>query len=77
MIIIFTGGLIIGSLVTDYLKNKGLEFNYKFILIAFILFYIVYCIVGIMTNEYKKPNGNICRGYEYGFKICSGDINVE
>lgn len=44
--------------------------------IAFI--YVTYSVVGIATGPIKqKANGNYCRGYNYGIKVCWGDINAE
>ncbi len=82
-------GMIIGIILTliilaiqHYLKDNNLRINWKNVLIALgVILIIVWLIYNFMSltigPEYTKSNGNICKGYRYGLKICWGDINVE
>ena len=82
-------GIAIGITITllvvklrNYMIRNNLSLDWPWILsrLAIVLFiiYFIYSSIGIfVAPEYTKPNGNVCRGYKYGFKICSGDINAE
>lgn len=82
-------GIIIGTLLTlliisiqHYLKTNHLKLKWKNLFIALgcliIIVHLVYSFIGILTEpEYTKTNGNVCKGYKYGWKVCSGDINAE
>ena len=71
--------------VRRYMKKNNLKFNWKWIrkvagitLIVILITWIIYSIIGlIVADTYIKENGNICKGFPYGFKVCSGDINKE
>ncbi len=61
-------------------KRLRVKWGNVAMLIAGILIttYMVVSIVGMFVSEpVTKPNGNVCRGYDYHLKICSGDINAE
>lgn len=78
MIVGLIAGFIIGSVITNYLKSRDINFKYKNIIISLIIIWLVYSLIGIVTaNEFKKKNGNVCQGYKYGLKICGGDVNAE
>lgn len=82
-------GIIIEALITllivsiqHYLKTNHLKLKWKNLLIALgcliIIVHFIYSLIGILiAPEYTKPNGNVCKGYKYGWKACSGDINAE
>lgn len=82
-------GIIIGALLTlliisinGYLKINHLKLKWKNIFIALgcliIIAYLIYSTIGIFVSpEYTRPNGNVCKGFKYGLKVCSGDINAE
>lgn len=82
-------GIIIGTVLTlliisvqHYLKTNHLKLKWKNLFIALgcliIIAHLVYSFIGILAApEYTKPNGNVCKGYKYGWKVCSGDINAE
>lgn len=58
------------------MKNKNIKL--KFVIKLLLIIWIIYSFIGIIaSSEYVKPNGNVCRGYKYGWKICGGDINAE
>lgn len=81
----FIVGLIIGSIITliiikihNYLKANNLKMKWKNVFIALLIGWLLYSFVGIIFEpQYTKDNGNTCKGYKYGIKICSGDINAE
>jgi len=87
--IVMIAGFILGSIITililtikNYLKINHLELEWKNIFIALVIFsviiYLIYSFIGITIGPmYEKTNGNVCKGYKYGWKICSGDINAE
>ena len=88
MIKVFIGiaiGITITLLVVklrNYLIRNNLSLDWSWILsrlaIVLLIIYFIYSSIGIFAGpEYTKPNGNVCRGYKYGFQICSGDINAE
>lgn len=82
-------GIIIGIILTlliisiqHYLKTNHLKLKWKNLFIAFgcliIIVHLIYSTIGIFVGpEYTKSNGNVCKGYKYGWQICSGDINAE
>lgn len=82
-------GMIIGIVITlvivrikYYLEVNHLIMNWKKLFIALIIvcliLYLIYCLIGlIFGTSYTKPNGNVCRGYKYGIKVCTGNINIE
>jgi len=82
-------GFVIGSLLTlliisikHYLRRNHLKIRWNNVLIAIFVLVIVgwtvYSFIGMAVGpEYTKSNGNVCKGYKYGMKICSGDINAE
>lgn len=82
-------GIIIGSMITlliisihHYLKANHLRMNWKNLFIALgilvLILYLIYSFIGMTFGpEYTKSNGNVCKGYKYGIKICTGDINAE
>lgn len=78
-------GIFIGIILTliiisirSYLKVNHLKMEWKNVILALVIIHLIYSFVGIIfAPEYTKPNGNVCKGYKYGWKICSGDINAE
>ena len=76
---------LIIAYIKKYLKENHLRVNWQNVFIAlliiiFILFVIwfIYSFIGISKCEkIAQPNGNVCSGYKYGMKFCSGDINAE
>lgn len=82
-------GIIIGILlallgfgIRSYLRKNHLKLNVKYIIkntiIILVIFYYFYSLIGIIVSPYyAKSNGNICKGFKYGLKVCSGDINAE
>lgn len=84
MINIFIG-IVIGIVLTNtivalqkYLKKKGLSINWGNITKVLIVIYLIYSFIGILVSpEYTKPNGNVCKGFDFGIQVCSGDINAE
>lgn len=85
-------GIAIGITITllvvklkNYLIRNNLSLDWPwilsrlaFILLILIIIHFIYSSIGIFIGpEYTKSTGNVCRGYKYGFKICSGDINAE
>lgn len=81
----FIVGLIIGIIITliiirinNYLKINNRKMEWKNVFITLLILWLVYSFVGIVFGpQYTKDNGNTCKGYKYGIKICSGDINAE
>lgn len=81
----FIIGLIIGIILTliiisvrAYLKANHLKMKWGNVILALIIVWLIYSFLGMtFAPEYTKPNGNVCKGYKYGLKICSGDINAE
>ena len=69
------------GILRRYMDKNNLVFNWDNIKRAlFILFAIwfIYSTIGVIfADTYVKDNGNVCKGFPYGFKICSGDINKE
>ncbi len=49
------------------------------IAVFLVLFvYWIYSFLGVTFGPInQKENGNYCKGYTYGIKICWGDINAE
>lgn len=84
MINIFIG-IVIGIVITilalllnKYLKKKHLELNWERIFMALFIIYLIYSFIGIIVApEYTKPNGNHCKGFDWGIPACGGDINAE
>lgn len=82
-------GIIIGVILTllivsiqRYLKTNHLKLKWLnvFIALGCLIFiaHFIYSTIGIFTQpEYTKSNGNVCKGFKYGWKVCSGDINAE
>lgn len=78
-------GMVIGIVLTNaiitlqkYLKKKGLKINWGNIAKVLLVIYLIYSFIGILISpEYTKPNGNVCKGFNYGIQVCSGDINAE
>lgn len=82
-------GIAIGVILTiiiihiqHYLKANHLVMNWKNLFIALVILlltvYLIYSFIGIAFGpKYTKSNGNVCKGYKYGIKVCSGDINAE
>lgn len=78
-------GIVIGIVLEKlykrlqkYLKRKGKRIDWKNIVIFLVIIYLIYSFIGIIVSpEYTKPNGNVCKGFDYGIQICSGDINAE
>lgn len=81
-------GIFIGIVLTlivvisIYVRVNHLHMKWKNLFIGLtiiaVVAHLVYSFIGIATQpEYTKPNGNVCKGYKYGWKICSGDINAE
>ena len=74
-------GVVLAKLYTrlkKYLKRKGLRIDWKNIVIFLVIIYLIYSFIGIIVSpEYTKQNGNVCKGFDYGIQICSGDINAE
>lgn len=71
-----------GYKLHENIKKQGLTMIWARVFIPLIalltISYLIYCFVGmIASDEIKKANGNVCKGYKYGIKICSGDINAE
>ena len=84
MIEIFIGiaiGIVL-TLVTlyirNYLRKNHLKLNTRFIIGTILIVYLIYSFIGIIVSpEYTKPNGNVCKGFNYGINVCSGDIDAE
>lgn len=78
-------GILLGVLIAklyrfldEYLKKNNLKIDWKNIVIIIVVGYLVYSFIGIIVSpSYKKPNGNECKGFNYGIQICTGDINAE
>lgn len=74
-------GVVLAKLYTRLqkcLKRKGLRIDWKNIVIFLVIIYLIYSFIGIIVSpEYTKQNGNVCKGFDYGIQICSGDINAE
>lgn len=63
---------------TKIIKKIRWEATIGIVLFVLVLAYFIYSTVGISFGPIKqKENGNYCRGFDYGFKICWGDINAE
>ena len=61
---------------TKVIKRKKIKWEEIVILLLFL--WIIYSLCGVFFGaEYKKENGNICKGYQYGIKLCRGDINLD
>ena len=87
----FIIGFLVGSILIlifslrYYMKINNLKLNYEWlfkalgiILLSLVILHLIYSVVGIATsNFYVKDNGNICRGFKYGWKICEGNINLK
>ena len=57
---------------------KRKRFRWELIVGLVLFAWIIYSIVGIVFGPEKtKENGNVCKGYNYGFKVCYGDINLD
>lgn len=74
-------GIVIGLILSKllrYLKRNHLKRKWKNIIIVLIIIHFIYSCVGILVSPgYIKSNGNVCRGFNYGIHMCSGDINAE
>lgn len=54
------------------------RFKWELVLVIVLFAWIIYSIIGIAFGQEKtKGNGNVCKGYNYGFKVCRGDINKD
>lgn len=81
--------IILGSIITililkinNYLITNHLKLEWKNLFIALAVFsliiHLIYSFIGMAVGPtYQKANGNVCKGYKYGWKVCSGDINAE
>lgn len=74
-------GIIIGILLTQlnkYLKRNHINLRWKNIILFLMIIHFIYSCIGIIASPgYTKANGNVCRGFNYGIHMCSGDINAE
>lgn len=62
----------------EYLKKNHLQLDWNRILKFFMICYGLYSLLGIIISKKEiSPSGNICKGFNYGINICSGDINAE
>ena len=69
---------ILALLLKKYLDKNHLQLNWGRIFVALIIIHLIYSFIGIIvTPEYTKPNGNVCKGFNFGIQVCSGDINAE
>lgn len=76
--IIFIVLILIILYIRDYLKRNNLKINIKFIVEIIIIIHLIYSFIGILVSPYyKKPNGNVCKGFNYAINICTGDIDAE
>mgnify|MGYP006988882923 CR=1 FL=1 len=80
--LVITVSAYFGAKFQRYLSEHHLSFHWDYLISALIIILItihtIYSMVGIITTpEYTKPNGNICKGYKYGWNVCSGNINLE
>ena len=65
---------------TKKITIKKIRWEIVGCIIAYIIAfaYMTYSVIGIGFGPIvKKENGNYCRGFDYGFKVCWGDINAE
>lgn len=63
-----------------YVSNRRIDWIKLIIAIVvlIVVIYLIYNIIGIVIGPtVTNDNGNTCKGYKYGLKICSGDINAE
>lgn len=78
-------GIIVGIFISvlidkikKYLKRNHLKLDlvncYAFVITFVAIIYLTYSGVGIISSTHNE-NGNICKGFNYGIQICSGDIN--
>ena len=77
LIVVIILGFLIGYEIRVYLDHRSLKLPVGSITTVVLFAFVVYSIAGIFTNEYTKVNGNICRGFPDGIKVCRGDINAE
>lgn len=64
--------------IRNYLKRNDLKLNVKYIIEIIIIAHLIYSFIGIVISPYyTKDNGNICKGFNYGINICSGDIDAK
>lgn len=78
-------GVVIGIVITilvlllkKYLDKNHLQLDWGRIFIALIIIHLIYSIIGIIVSpRYEKPNGNHCKGFNFGINICDGDLNAE
>ena len=61
---------------TQIIKKRRFKWE---LVVGMVLFaWIIYSLIGITFGPEKtKENGNVCKGYDYGFKVCRGDINKD
>lgn len=69
-------------LINNYLFISNRRIDWKNLIIAIVVLivviYLIYNFIGIAIGPtVTNKNGNTCKGYKYGLKICSGDINAE
>ncbi len=69
---------LIALYIRNYLRKNNLRLNIKFIIGIILIAHLIYSFIGIIVSPvYTKPNGNVCKGFNFGINICSGDINAE
>ena len=53
---------------------KKIRVKWKNAIKTILLIWSIYSILGLLFGqEYETKDGNICKGYQYGVKICAGD----
>lgn len=78
-------GVVIGIVITilalllkKYLDKNYLQLDWGRIFVALIIIHLIYSFIGIIVApRYEKPNGNHCKGWNFGINICDGDLNAE